>query len=320
MFSVVIPLYNKEKYIRATVESVLAQDHKDFEIIIVNDGSTDASLNEIQDISDPRIVIIDKENAGVGAARNTGMSHARFEWIAFIDADDIWASNHLSELKLIIDKFPSSGLVSTSKKSFYGDPDIIDPDLDLSSRSRIRSINYFLEPIVQTSAAAIKKSAVKKIGGFSSHKNGEDIEYWVRLALSYPVAFSDLVTCYYRRDTGGITDSAKINLDKNYFKEHKSLNDISPSLGFIANKSQEDPSILKDPNVIAYVNNSLLNGAKMWLFRDNIPMSKQMTKFAIPEFSKAFGIIFLVKKLPVPIIDKAVFGYKKIKKTRQYKS
>lgn len=316
MFSVVIPLYNKEKYIREAVESVLAQDYKHFEIIIVNDGSTDASLDKIQDITDPRIRIINKENAGVGAARNTGISHASFEWIALIDADDIWTPNHLSELKLIIEQFPSSGLISTSKKSFYGDSNKIVSDLDSSPQNKTRLINYFLEPIIQTSAAAIRRDAFEEIGGFSNHKNGEDIEYWVRLALSYPVAFSDRVTCYYRRDTGGVTDSAKLALDEHYFKEINSLSDISPSLEFLVNKSQEDPSILKDPNIITYINNNLLTGVKGWLYRDNIRMSKQMAKFSIPKFSKAFVIIFLVEKLPVSVIDKAILGYKKIKKNK----
>src|SRR5687767_2996559 len=98
MITVIIPLYNKEKSILDTVYSVLNQTYKDFELLIINDGSKDNSLKVVQSISDPRVVIIDKPNGGVSSARNAGILNAKNEYLAFLDGDDIWHPEHLKIL------------------------------------------------------------------------------------------------------------------------------------------------------------------------------------------------------------------------------
>src|SRR5690606_32693386 len=105
--SVVIPLYNKETTILETLSSVLNQSFREFEVIIVNDGSTDYSLSIVQRIEDPRIRIINKKNGGVSSARNTGILESRYEYVAFIDADDLWFEHHLKTLVHLIHKYPS---------------------------------------------------------------------------------------------------------------------------------------------------------------------------------------------------------------------
>lgn len=90
MISVVIPLYNKDKQIAKTLYSVLKQTYPNFEVIVVNDGSTDNSLSEVSKISDSRIRLICQENKGVSAARNRGIQEAKSDYIAFLDADDEW--------------------------------------------------------------------------------------------------------------------------------------------------------------------------------------------------------------------------------------
>jgi len=94
-FSVVIPLYNKEKDVLKTIQSVLKQSHSKFEIIIVDDGSTDSSIEIIKNIKDERIRLFSKKNEGVSIARNYGVEKATTEFIAFLDADDYWHPNHL---------------------------------------------------------------------------------------------------------------------------------------------------------------------------------------------------------------------------------
>ena len=94
MISVVIPLYNKERYIERAVYSVLSQTFQLFEIVIVNDGSTDGSVSVIERMNNPLIRLIHQKNGGVSAARNRGIEEARFEYIAFLDADDEWKENH----------------------------------------------------------------------------------------------------------------------------------------------------------------------------------------------------------------------------------
>lgn len=97
ILSIIIPLYNKEKYIKDTIESVIGQTLIDYEVLIVNDGSTDHSLSIVESIKDPRIRIIDKCNEGVSATRNRGLSEAQGEYICFLDADDHLCTGALDE-------------------------------------------------------------------------------------------------------------------------------------------------------------------------------------------------------------------------------
>ena len=116
MISVVIPLYNKEQSIAATIQSVLAQTYTDYEIIVVDDGSTDNSLKVVQErvseLENERVRIIHQENAGVSAARNKGILESKGKYIAFLDADDLWAPNYLATLAALIADFPNAGLYS----------------------------------------------------------------------------------------------------------------------------------------------------------------------------------------------------------------
>lgn len=102
MFSVVIPLYNKEISIYNTIQSVLNQTFCDFEILVINDGCTDRSIEVVRSFEDSRIKIINKTNEGVSSARNRGIKEASYEWIAFLDGDDLWDNEHLMEYRRIV--------------------------------------------------------------------------------------------------------------------------------------------------------------------------------------------------------------------------
>jgi glycosyltransferase involved in cell wall biosynthesis len=93
-FSVIIPIYNKEKDVETTIKSVLNQTYVDYEVILVDDGSTDNSLNIVNAIEDDRIQIFTKQNEGVSKTRNYGITKSKAEYIAFLDADDYWYPNH----------------------------------------------------------------------------------------------------------------------------------------------------------------------------------------------------------------------------------
>lgn len=114
MISVVIPLYNKEPIIEKSLFSVLSQDYDDFEVIVVNDGSTDKSAEIVKGISDPRIRLIEQTNGGPSKARNTGVQNAKGEWIVFLDADDEFLPAALSKFHSLIQKYPNVGMFGCS--------------------------------------------------------------------------------------------------------------------------------------------------------------------------------------------------------------
>jgi len=108
MFSIVIPLYNKAKSIANTIQSILGQSFADFELIIVDDGSSDDSVRVVNQFTDKRIRLIQKENGGVCSARNVGILHAQYDYIALLDADDQWNIDYLLEQQKLINEFPQA--------------------------------------------------------------------------------------------------------------------------------------------------------------------------------------------------------------------
>lgn len=119
--SVVIPLYNKEKYLRRAVESVLSQGPAVHEAIVVDDGSTDNGPARLAQLTDPRLRLIRQPNGGVSAARNAGIEAAAGEFIAFLDADDAWLPGFMDELQALMQAFPEAGLYATSYTRVWPD-------------------------------------------------------------------------------------------------------------------------------------------------------------------------------------------------------
>ena len=115
MISVIIPLYNKETTIEQSIRSLLTQSFSDFELIVVDDGSTDGSAEKIRGITDERMILICQENGGPSKARNTGVKHARGEWIVFLDADDELLPDALQIMTAAIKRYPDADLVDFNK-------------------------------------------------------------------------------------------------------------------------------------------------------------------------------------------------------------
>jgi len=316
MFSIVIPLYNKEKYISRAIESVLSQSFKDFELIIVDDGSTDNSLEVVKNFTDSRIRIVEQTNQGVGFARNRGMTEAKYDWIALLDADDAWSIHHLNELAEIIDAFPSTGMVSN--KIIYVDTNQKPTATNEDESGNIRLIDYFLEAakdvtIVWSSSVAISKEAFINVGGFSDEKMGEDLKYWAKIALSYPVAISDKVTSYYFRGTNGVTESEAV-INKQY-QPISSLRGVSPSVDMLIEKSIEDPTILGKNNIKTYINGRVYNFVIRATFREDFTVAKSYAKLALPQKEARYMLLKLYQITPTLVLRPTKNGYIKFKES-----
>lgn len=208
--SVVIPLFNKERFIRQTLDSVVQQTLSPVEIIVVDDGSEDGGADSVAELTDERIRLVMQSNQGPGSARNTGIKLARGEWVAFLDADDRWAPIHLQTLSEIARAHPEASVLSTRFERMSAHVPI--PELEMQGeKSDICGFDYLGNPAeaghIWTSATAVRREALLDLGGFASFMPGEDVDLWLRLALKYPCARSDRRTSFYSQHTSGIMES-----------------------------------------------------------------------------------------------------------------
>ena len=140
--SVIIPLYNKAAYIARALRSVVAQDCQEYEVLVIDDGSTDNGPDIVRRwLSDPRIQLISQKNSGEGAARNRGLAEMRGDLAAFLDADDEWLPTHLHDLAEIATTYPAAGLLATGFRAVHGGGLAFDHGIDRRSPAVIS--NYF---------------------------------------------------------------------------------------------------------------------------------------------------------------------------------
>ena len=203
IFSVIITVFNKEKQIKNTIKSVLEQTYTNFEIIIINDGSTDASENEILKLTDAKISYFKTANKGAAAARNFAIEMAKSEWLCFLDGDDLWKISHLEELKRLLDDFPNCGIYASRYQLEFKTNTFLEPKfLGLENDYRGIVSNYFEasmnHPIATSSSILIPKKVFNEIGPFKTYiSSGQDTDMWLRIALHYPIAITNKVTATY---------------------------------------------------------------------------------------------------------------------------
>lgn len=203
LISIIIPCYNAEKYIAETIQSVINQTHKNWELIIVNDGSTDNSIeiiNKYIDL-DNRIKLINKENTGVSDTRNKGIVLAKGEFMAFLDADDVWNSDFLESTLLKFSSDHSLGLV-------HSDNQIINEYSEKLGQINTSFEGYVLdklllggenEYIFAISSVVVKKEVVENVGQFDVRlSNGADHEFYFRVANKYKIGRVPKIGIYYR--------------------------------------------------------------------------------------------------------------------------
>jgi glycosyltransferase involved in cell wall biosynthesis len=245
MFSVIIPLHNKEKYIEKTIQSILAQSFSDFELIIVNDGSTDNSKNKVCQFNDNRIQLIEQSNSGVSITRNNGVKAAKYDYIAFLDADDWWDPSFLQEMKNLITDFPKAGIYGCnywyvknkrSKRVNVGLPDSFKSGyIDYFKTYS----NNFVVPF-NCSFVVINRGAFDNIGGFNPKlKFGEDFDLWVKIALTYNVAYINKPLAYSNQDVP--FERRALGLDKLYNKEHHCIFNF----GYLEKEEKINPDLKK---------------------------------------------------------------------------
>lgn len=236
-FSIIIPLYNKAKYIEDTLKSILNQTFTDYEIIVINDGSIDKSENIVHSFNNEKIQLYNQKNQGVSVARNLGIEKANGKLIAFLDADDYWFPNHLETIANLYHDFPDCGMycsrykIKTAKNHFQ-----IPHFNGINDSYRGIVEDYFLSNIPfrisWTSALAIPKEILKETGGFTNEvTNGQDLELWTKIGIHHPIAIANTITAIYNFDIPESLAKANVNSMKLMnFNQFKSFEDRNPSL------------------------------------------------------------------------------------------
>lgn len=214
MFSVVIPAYNAEKVIARSIQSVLQQTYKDFELIIIDDGSKDGTKDAVAGFHNADMKYIYQDNAGVSAARNRGIQESSHAYVCFLDADDEWTENHLEELVSLIEKYDHCGMYVTGYDLRLNNGETIHKSQQILKRipEEIFASNDGFDILIRngyflnTNTVCIKREVFDKVGLFvEGVKNGEDDDMWFRIFSYYPIAVTKKITTIYDRTNCGAT-------------------------------------------------------------------------------------------------------------------
>lgn len=213
--SVIVPTYNRADLLPATLDSVLDQDYRDFELLVVDDGSTDSTADVIAGTRDGRVVRIAQEHSGLPAVgRNTGMRRAAGRYLAFLDSDDLWLPGKLAQQVALMDASPALGLSYTNCYRFTRDPS------DRAAAPLLRSSEMLTghvfdalygQPKIPNLTVMIRAKVTAKVGYFDEDpqiKANEDYEYWLRIAARYPIGHLAAPLALYRAHPGGISQAA----------------------------------------------------------------------------------------------------------------
>ena len=213
--TVVIPAYNTEAYLAETLQSVFAQTFRDYEVIVVDDGSTDGTLPTARRF-EPRVKVLSKPNGGPASARNLAIRQSDSEYIAFLDSDDLWVDDKLVEQVMYLDNNPQIGLVYGEALMFKRDG---------GAKQTISKIGYTGDPtfrqllygdFIPNSTVMIRRTCIDKVGQLDESREllgVEDYEYWMRIARSFPIAGMPRPLAYYRIRPGNLFGDGR-NIDK----------------------------------------------------------------------------------------------------------
>ncbi|SMY16428.1 glycosyltransferase family 2 protein [Photobacterium aquimaris] len=244
-FSIVIPIYNEEKYLRDCLQSVVDQCFSDFEVLMINDGSQDSSATICKQFTeiDPRFKLIEQKNRGLSGARNTGIRHAIGKYIAFLDSDDLWHPDKLKAHYYLHQLHPD---ISMS----YSQSELINMDnslINIQQQPKITNISisdiYCRNPVGNGSSAVIKNKILKEIGFHQQHSHqelqffdesliqSEDIECWIRLYTKTDLKIEGIPfpLTMYRVNNQGLSSDYKKQL-KNWFKMTDKIYIYNPEL------------------------------------------------------------------------------------------
>lgn len=212
LVSVVIPLYNAEKYIAAALESVFKQSYTPLEVVIVDDGSKDNSVEIVNKLESDiiKLKLVQQENLGPAAARNRGVQEASGRWIAFLDADDIWQNNKIETQMASL----GGNKWAYCDSEFMGGTNDGRRDSELNQKHQGAVLEQLTcSNFIGTSGVIVERAVFLEVGGFDGGlRSIQDWDLWLRIASGYPVSYADAALVRYRVHSESTSRSARKTL------------------------------------------------------------------------------------------------------------
>ncbi len=254
--SVIIPTYNRLELLKETVDSVRKQHFRDFEIVVINDGSDDGTAEWLAQQSD--VIFVDQPNSGIASSRNKGSLVSKGEWLAFLDHDDIWAPDKLQRQVDFVRVNPEVGMVAVKHVRLGTRTISTGPGKWTKGDLFVKT---FSESFIHTSSVMIRRDVLEKVGGFpTKYRFADEFDVWLKISRNYDIAFLDkplVFIRFYDSNTShnrlGVRSDTYDILMKNYDP------DRIPRKIFLKTLSNHDISFGR-----AYVNLNDLTNALKW--------------------------------------------------------
>lgn len=306
MFSVIIPYYKNLEIVHRSLNSVLAQDVEDWEIILVDDGSEDNIDSIINKYNDDRILLKHKSNGGVASARNYGIQCARYPYICFLDSDDEWFPNHLSTLTRMIETYPQADMFVTSHRrignTVYDSCNDLPPhDSDVFLLDNIMKEHASGKTVIHTNSVCMKTDFIRRMGGFNESASiGEDTDLWFRSTFYTVPVFTDAVTTKYYRDYSYLTKSIRHNYSWPFLDQYNN-DTLPPEKRYYAN-------LICERYILSLCKHFLAEGKK----KECNELFQRLNHPVCSEMSGNYNSVRLMRYMPSFIlkpVGKAVFRH-----------
>ncbi|GAB1545029.1 glycosyltransferase [Scytonema sp. NUACC21] len=237
LVSIIVPAYNAERTILDTIQSVQQQTFSNFEIIVINDGSTDNTLELLKSVCDERLKVFSYKNGGISTARNYGISHARGEFIAFLDADDLWTTDKLELQLAALQKHPKAG-VAYSWTYFWHEKKSVYEGKPIFFQGNVQA-NLLVDDFISSgSNTLIRRQAIESTGEFDPTLiSCADWDYWIRLAVNWDFVVVPKHQVYYRVSPNSISSNIEVVEKSAMAVVEKAFENAPTNLRYLKNQS-----------------------------------------------------------------------------------
>ncbi len=215
LVSVVMPAYNAEAFVADAIDSALAQDYRPIEVLVVDDGSTDATAEVVQRYGDP-VRYLRQENAGPAGARNLALQHASGRYVAFLDSDDVWHPRKLAVQVPLMESNPRTGICGARMKAFRSKSELDWENAEGADWAPVESVSMLVKNRFSTSTVVVRTEAAREAGGFDTDIFGpEDWDLWRRITQRWDAVSMRAVLAGYRERDESVSSNAGRMLENN---------------------------------------------------------------------------------------------------------